>query len=295
MAQTPIHSVPAVSQTPAADVVRQIYIVIIFLVIGAMVLHWLIDLRKEITKVTQKTQITRMTRNEVWQHTLLMVSFIALVLSGFALRFSDAFWVSWLFGWEGGFPFRGILHRCAAVAMTIGAFWHLGYLTTARGRQFLKDMKPNMTDWHHCVQLVGYNLGLRDSKPHFGRFVYIEKVEYWALIWGTMVMIMTGILLWLDNLAVIWVSKGFLDVMLVIHYYEAWLATLAILVWHLYSTVFNPGAYPMNPAWITGKMPLEMYRHEHPADPMLAELEKNAISASEHDSNEESGSANTSD
>jgi len=53
-------------------------------------------------------------------------------------------------------------------------------------------------------------------------------------------------------------------VALVVHYWEAWLATLAIFVWHLYSTVFDPKVYPMNPSWLTGKMPDAMYRHEHP-------------------------------
>ena len=63
--------------------------------------------------------------------------------------------------------------------------------------------------------------------------------------------------------------KGVLDVALVIHYYEAWLATLAILVWHGYSTIFCPGVYPMNPAWLSGKMPKKMYLHEHPDGPKL--------------------------
>ena len=279
MAQAPIHSTPGMSQTPVAGVVKQFYIILIALVIGAMVLHWLIDLRKEIQKVSQTPQITRMTRNEVWQHTLLMVSFIALVVSGFALRFSNAFWVQWLFGWEGGFPFRGVLHRSAAVGLIVATLWHLLYLTTARGRQFVKDMTPKKIDWHQFIQLVGYNLGLKKEKPRFGRFVYIEKTEYWALVWGTAVMIITGLFLWFDNLAVNWVPKGFLDVMLVIHYYEAWLATLAILIWHLYSSVFNPGVYPMNPAWYTGKMPLDMYKHEHPGDPLLPESESDPSSA----------------
>jgi cytochrome b subunit of formate dehydrogenase len=248
-----------------------------------MVLHWLIDLRKEIQKVSRTPQITRMTRNEVWQHTLLMVSFIALVVSGFALRFSNAFWVQWLFGWEGGFPFRGVLHRSAAVGLIVATLWHLLYLTTARGRQFVRDMAPKKIDWHHFIQLVGYNLGLKKEKPRFGRFIYIEKVEYWAMVWGTAVMIITGLFLWFDNLAVNWVPKGFLDVMLVIHYYEAWLATLAILIWHMYSTVFNPGVYPMNPAWYTGKMPLDMYKHEHPGDPLLPESESDSRSAGRRD------------
>jgi len=117
--------------------------------------------------------------------------------------------------------------------------------------------------------MVSYNIGFGKTRPRFGRFSYVEKAEYWAVIWGTIIMVFTGFFLWFDNLAIKLFPKGFLDVMLVIHYYEAWLATLAIFIWHMYSTVFSPSVYPMNPAWYTGKMPLEQYRHEHPEDPDL--------------------------
>ena len=58
--------------------------------------------------------------------------------------------------------------------------------------------------------------------------------------------------------------KGVLDVALVIHFWEAWLASLAIFVWHFYSVIFHPHVYPMNPSWLTGQMPEDMYEHEHP-------------------------------
>jgi cytochrome b subunit of formate dehydrogenase len=277
VAQTPIHAEPGVSRTPAAEVVKNIYLALIFLTIGGMLLHWLIDFRKEIKKANQGPHIKRMTTGEVWQHHLLAISFISLVLSGFALRYSDAFWAEWLFGWDGGFAFRGLLHRASAVVMTVTAVWHAIYLTTARGRQFFWDMIPTTDDWRHLIQLNMYNLGLRKEKPKFGRFIYIEKVEYWGLIWGTIVMVLTGVVLWLDNEATRWVSQGFLDVVLVIHFYEAWLATLVILVWHMYSTVFNPGVYPMNPAWYSGKMPVALYEHEHAADPALPDLRREAL------------------
>ncbi|MCK5377501.1 MAG: hypothetical protein KAJ97_10480, partial [Acidobacteria bacterium] len=74
----------------------------------------------------------------------------------------------------------------------------------------------------------------------------------------------TGLMLWFDNWFIGFLPKGFLDVALVIHFWEAWLASLAILVWHMYSVVFHPHVYPMNPSWITGTMPEEMYEHEHP-------------------------------
>lgn len=270
MAQTPIHGTPGMSSTPAAGIVKNIYVVAIALIVGAMVVHWLLDLRKKVKQVSLVPQVVRMNYNEVAQHTVLMVSFIALVISGFSLRFSESPWVQWLFGFEGGFPLRGIIHRVAAVALIVATLWHLIYLRSQRGRQFVVDIFPRGRDFSQFVSMMNYNLGISKDKPRFGRFSYIEKAEYWALVWGTAVMIVTGLLLWFDNVAVKWFPKGFLDVMLVMHYYEAWLATLAIAVWHMYSTVFNPDTYPMNPSWYTGKMPRDWYLHEHADDPALA-------------------------
>ncbi len=266
VATTPIHGDPGLGGTPVATIVKNVYIFIIFVIIGAMVLHWLIDLRKELKNVMERNQVRRMNLNEIWQHAFLTATFIVLVITGFSLRFSDAWWVKLLFAHEGGFPLRGIIHRVAAVLFIITALWHLFYLYSRRGRQFLKDILPAKTDIQHLKQLVAYNLGIGKSKPRFGRFSYIEKAEYWALVWGTVVMVITGFFLWFDNYAVKLFPKGVLDVMLVIHYYEAWLATLAVLIWHLYAVIFNPSAYPMNPSWLTGKMPVEMHRHEHPGD-----------------------------
>ena len=198
------------------------------------------------------------------QHTLLAVAFTVLVVTGFSLRFYDAWWSTWLFGHEGGYNTRGIIHRAAAVALLFGAVWHLLFLLSQRGRAFLRDMWPRREDFDHFFHMIRYNLGRTEHEPQMGRFTYVEKAEYWALVWGTAVMGLTGLLLWFDNLAVRFVHKGVLEVLLVIHYYEAWLAFLAILIWHMYATIFSPRVYPMNPSWLTGMMPEDMYRHEHP-------------------------------
>jgi cytochrome b subunit of formate dehydrogenase len=267
MASQPIHGVTGQGlQTTAADIVERIYIVAIVVIIGLMVLHWLIDLGKQLRRLLRsKPQIRRMSLNELWQHTFLMISFVVLVVSGFALRFSESWFSRFFFGWEGGFERRGDIHRIAAVIFLITAAWHTIYLfASQRGRKFWKDIFPTWQDFTQFWHRILYNLGRRGHSPRYGRFSYVEKAEYWALIWGSAVMIVTGFLLWFDNWVVQFLPKGALDVALVIHYWEAWLATLAILVWHLYSTVFNPHVYPMNPSWLTGRMPENMYRHEHP-------------------------------
>ncbi len=271
MASTPIHGTPGITSTPVASVIADVYIIVIVLIIGTMVIHWLIDLRKKIKEVSRRPQIRRMTLGETWQHTLLMVTFITLVITGFALRHAEAFWVNFLFGWEGGFPLRGIIHRIAAVIFILTVVWHMVYLMSARGKKFIKDMWPVRKDFEAFFKTIGYNLGIAKQKAAMGRFTYVEKAEYWALVWGTAVMIISGFFLWFDDFAVEWFPKGFLDVMLVVHYYEALLASLAILIWHMYSTVFSPDVYPMNPSWYTGKMPADWYRHEHPADPILTD------------------------
>jgi cytochrome b subunit of formate dehydrogenase len=267
IASIPIHGVSGEGlRTPIAEIVERIYIVAIILIIGSMVVHWLIDLWRHLRDLfRRRPQIRRMRTDEVWQHMLLTVSFVVLVVSGFALRFDQGFMAKFFFGWERGFEIRGVIHRVAAILFLLTVIWHSVYLTTRRGRIFLKDMMPSMDDFRFFLQRMLFNLGFRRKSPSCGRFSYVEKAEYWALVWGTVVMVITGLMLWFDNWFIQFLPKGFLDVALVVHYWEAWLATLAILVWHLYSTVFHPGVYPMNPSWLTGTMPEAMYAHEHPA------------------------------
>ncbi|MHC4606009.1 MAG: hypothetical protein ACYTAF_03645 [Planctomycetota bacterium] len=78
-------------------------------------------------------------------------------------------------------------------------------------------------------------------------------MEYWSLIWGSAIMIATGVILWWPERAAGLLPDWAVGVSEVIHFYEAILACLAVAVWHLYFTIFDPEVYPMNQAWITGK------------------------------------------
>jgi len=267
MAKRPIHGVGGEGlRTKAADIIEKIYKIALVVIIGLMVLHWVIDLGRHLRDMMRKTpQIRRMRANEVWQHAFLAASFIVLVISGFALRFSDGWVARLFFGWDGGFAVRGIIHRGAAVIFMLTVVWHAVFMIASRrGRRFVQDMFPTQRDFRFFIRKILYNLGIGDEMLCVQRFSYVEKAEYWALVWGTAVMVVTGLFLWFDNWFMQFLPKGVLDVALVIHYWEAWLAALAVLVWHAYSTIFHPAVYPMNPSWLTGMMPEEMYLHEHP-------------------------------
>ena len=246
--------------------IREFYVGMIFAVIGAMLLHNLVIWRRKALVLRKQEQrlVVRMTLHQRWQHALLFASFIVLVVTGFALKFPDS-WFATLLGM--GEKVRGVTHRVAGVVLIgIGAY-HIIYVTlTKDGRRLLLEFLPAPKDAGDAWGTLLYYLGLRAEKPEFRRFNYAEKAEYWALVWGLIVMAGTGIMLWAKLSVGSWLARWWLDVATAIHFYEAVLATLAIVVWHFYQVFFDPDVYPMNWAWWDGKMSLEHYREEHGLD-----------------------------
>jgi len=247
--------------------VRYFYLALIAGTIGLMALHnglqWY---RKAVAmRRGRGPEILRMSPNQRWQHMLLLVSFIALAITGFALKFPDS-WLAVALG--SNEIFRRWAHRIAGVVMLGLGAYHLVYLAAAQeGRQLLKDLLPVKKDISDTLGAVKYLLGLRPDKPPVGRFGYIEKAEYWAMVWGTIIMGVTGLMLWFFVNVTHFVPRWVLDVATTVHYYEAILACLAIVVWHFYHVIFDPGVYPGNWAFWHGRMPKHLYQEEHPLDP----------------------------
>ena len=111
-----------------------------------------------------------------------------------------------------------------------------------------------------------YYAGLRSARPKIARFGYAEKAEYWAVVWGTLVMGLTGLMIWFKLGAFSFVPRWWVDIAIAVHFYEAVLATLAILVWHFYHVVFDPDVYPVNFAFYDGRVPEGLYKEEHALD-----------------------------
>ena len=90
--------------------------------------------------------------------------------------------------------------------------------------------------------------------------------RYWAVIWGTIIMGVTGLMIWLKMDVTQFLPRWVVEVAVTVHYYEAILACLAIVVWHFYHVIFAPGSYPMNWAWWDGKVSKRWQEEEHPLD-----------------------------
>jgi cytochrome b subunit of formate dehydrogenase len=254
--------------------VRQFYLVLIPVTLGLMLIHNAGDWARKLIRLRFRNRTphhshpSRDRRSAVLQHEMrlspferiehavLAVSFIVLVATGFALKYSDQWWAWPVLVMEGARSVRSIIHRIAAAVFIAAALAHLvSLIVDRRLREHWKEMIPRTRDAREAASNFAYNLGLGKGPPPRSPHRYIGKAEYWALVWGAVVMASTGLLLWANNLALKLFPKIVLDVATSIHFYEAVLAACAIVVWHFYSVIFDPEVYPLDTSFLTGYPP----------------------------------------
>ena len=263
-----IHTMNGHAEHAALRWVRWFYLAVIPLTIGFMFLHnfgdWLRKLwrlrssagpREPVAAITQDAPLRTLPFERI-EHATLAISFIVLAWTGFALKFPDQWWARPALLWENSHSTRGLVHRAASVVFMSVALAHLLSLIFSKPlRDHWRSLWPKGSDLPEAARNFAYNLGLTSKIPARAPHSYVEKAEYWALVWGSVIMMVTGILLWGNTFAMRWMPKVMLDLATSIHFYEAVLATLAIVVWHFYFVVFDPDVYPMDTAWLTGKSP----------------------------------------
>jgi cytochrome b subunit of formate dehydrogenase len=259
----PVHVLPTEAQFAVVYYIRIAYLTLIFVVIGGMLVHNLLDFVRKarapavrnLAGVPAEEERMRLAFRLV--HGLVVISFSTLVYTGFALKYPESWWAQPIVHWESSLGLRGWLHRAAAVVLLAALVGHLIDLARSpRARACIAAMRPTWHDWREFCERARYYLGLRKEPPPAGKLGYIEKSEYLAFMWGTVIMALTGFLLWFENFTLRWFPKWISDAATAVHFYEAILATLAILVWHFYWVIFDPAVYPMDASWWTGRAPL---------------------------------------
>ena len=258
----PVHVLGDSGAARAIAWIRFAYVWLIGLVVGGMAVHNSLDLVRKTRRPARAAgpprleQEERMPRALRWQHGLVMLSFPTLVYSGFALTYPESWWAAPLLAWEARVGLRGLVHRGAAIVLLASLVWHVAMLATRpRARACVAGLRWSRRDLTVLRAMLAYYGGRRATPPRTGRFGYVEKAEYWAFLWGTVVMAATGLVLWFENLSLRHLGKWATDVATAIHFYEAVLATLAIVVWHLYWVIFDPDVYPMDASWWHGRAP----------------------------------------
>lgn len=308
--QVPVHSVIDRETNATAWWLRTIYLVLITVTIGVFLLFILVDLlgrlrlrlgigprdadpvaelapglaADEDRLIGEHETFQRLSKQARIQHGILVTSFVLLVLTGLPVFLSQLPVMRAVFDFEGAYRLRGNLHRAGAVGLIGLSIWHIvGTLLHPGGRRWLWSMMIRPRDVLDLIHEFLFNLGIAKRRPRFGRYGLVEKLEYGAVVWGNLVMIATGFALWRPDWFFGWAPPWMFDVCRVIHGYEATLAFLAIIVWHMYHVHLRPEVFPMNRAWLDGRISREEMRHHHPRE-YVALLEKRRAAAKESES-----------
>jgi len=211
-----------------------------------------------------RTVVIRLTLAERVQHIVLMVSFTVLIVTGVPLLFPETPLIQ-VFG--GVFPVRTFLHRFAGTTLAGLAAFHVLYvLFSEDGRRDFGRMAPRLQDVKDFVHYLKYQLGKVDEPPPFGKFDPFEKIEYFAVVWGSAIMVASGFMMWFFEATLRVFPKWVYDLIVLIHGYEALLAFLSIILWHLYNVHLKPGVFPMSKVWINGQVTLRELKEHHPRE-----------------------------
>lgn len=201
------------------------------------------------------------------QHIILFTSVILLILTGLPLKFTESFFAKLIFASQESFMVASVIHRIAASFLALFVVLHLYYvLFTRDGRSDFIQLLPRPKDALDVIDNIKYFFGFSKHPARFDRFSYIEKFDYWAVYWGVVIMVGTGLGLWFQEQFLTFMPKYLFDVLKEIHSDEALLATLAIVIWHFYNVHFNPSRFPGTLMWWHGKISAEDMKEEHPLE-----------------------------
>jgi cytochrome b subunit of formate dehydrogenase len=209
----------------------------------------------------------RFNRNFRFQHMVMFTSVIILIVTGMPLKFPSFVLSRWIITFLGGIKNSTIVHRIGAGMLIYFMVHHLFYtILTRDGRRDFWLLIPNLRDGKDIAHNIRHFLGKTPEKPRFGRFSYIEKFDYWAVYWGCIIMIGSGLFLWFETDVLRFLPKYTLDVAHEMHSDEALLATLAIVIWHFYNVHFNPDRFPGTLLWWHGQLSEHEMKEEHPLE-----------------------------
>jgi formate dehydrogenase gamma subunit len=202
------------------------------------------------------------------EHILLLLTFTVLTVTGIPQKYASAAWASGAIGLMGGIELTRQIHHVAAVLLMLAAIYHGGAVTY---RVFVKrvrlTMMPGLQDVKDGFQAMGYNVGLVKTPPRMGRYNFGEKIEYWAVIWGTVIMVITGFMLWNPIATTKFLPGQAIPAAKAAHGAEAVLAALSIITWHAYHVHIKW----FNRSMFTGSLTHEQMEEEHALE--LEEIE----------------------
>lgn len=208
--------------------------------------------------------VRRFGRRARIEHMLVMLTFILLLVTGLPQKFNDSGWAVWMTQLLGGIDLMRMVHRAAGITLTALCVLHVAVVLfgVLSGRMAM-TMIPGKADFAAAIQNLKYYIGAAPAAPRFDRFDYRQKFEYWGMLVGSAVMVLSGFVLYFPMLFAEYLPGQIIPAAKAAHTYEAMMALLTIIIWHMYGAHLNPECFPIDKSIFTGKISLARMQHEH--------------------------------
>jgi formate dehydrogenase subunit gamma len=221
------------------------------------------DITKSVNK-EQEEMIVRFGWRSIIEHLVVMILFIILAITGLPQKFFDTHWARWIISALGGIDQVRTAHRVIGIVFTMLVVFHLtGILYLILLKRVKPSMLPNRKDFTDAIVMLRYYLGVSEESPQFDRYDYRQKFEYWGMVFGGFIMIVTGFILYFPVFFTGFLPGEIIPAAKVAHSAEGLLAFLVVVTWHIYNAHLNPDVFPFDFTIFTGKISTERMLKEH--------------------------------
>jgi formate dehydrogenase subunit gamma len=212
-----------------------------------------------------KKVIIRFTKFELIQHILLFITLLILSITGLSLKYYDSYLGKWFIDLEGGIGRRGQIHTIFSFILIILGIIHAFYVTFSdHGQEQLRQLKFKLKDFSDFIISLKHSFGFSKKKPEFEKFSFSQKFQYWGVIVGCFLMILTGLILFMKKIEVgMLLPKWLWDITFIIHGSEGLIIFIVLFVWHIYNVHLNPDYFPMQKTWLNGKISEEELKEKY--------------------------------
>jgi formate dehydrogenase subunit gamma len=218
-------------------------------------------------RAVDKRMIRRFSRFRILEHWGIVLSTLVLFATGLSQRFWHLDFSQWLILKMGGIDNVRWIHRYAGVFFSLGLL--LNVVVAAAGvvrGKWTPSMFITRKDFTDAVENMKYYFGLDDHPAKCDRYDYMEKFEYWTILMGGFLMILTGALLWFPILVTKILPGEIIPAAKALHSNEALLIFLINALWHIINAVFSPEVFPLDTSIFTGYISRERMAREHPIE-----------------------------
>jgi cytochrome b subunit of formate dehydrogenase len=211
--------------------------------------------------------VERFTKSQRLQHIILFISIFVLCLTGFPIKYAQTDFARFMVSLFGGFDRMLNVHVTSGVVMVLSGVYHVVWLIKLFRKEGPKwSMLPSFKDFRDAFHHVQYLLGTRKERPIYGRYTYLEKFEYFAVIYGILLMGVSGFILWFPDISAMIMPRWVIELFRVAHSNEALVCLFAVAIGHFFWVHFNPDVFPSSSVWYNGKISKHHLKEEHPLE-----------------------------